>query len=70
MEVRPRFQEMSRKCVAEAMNASGFDDPCPPFGGVKDTMGRHGREGLGARVVGEEPEPRPLGPPIGAEVRQ
>ena len=35
MEVCPRFQEMGGKRVAQAMNASGFDDPCPPFGGVK-----------------------------------
>jgi hypothetical protein len=52
------------------MNASRFDDPCALFGSVKDVMGRHGREGLGARVVGEEPGDRPIGPPIGAEVRQ
>jgi len=70
MEVRSRFQEMGRKRVAEAMNAAGFDDPCTPFGGVKDAMGCHGREGLSACVVREEPGPRPIGPPIGAEVGQ
>lgn len=69
MEVRPRFQKGSRKRVPKAMNATGFDDPRTPFGGVKDAMGRYGREGLGARVVGKEPGDRPIGPPIGAEVR-
>jgi len=70
MEIGARFQEMGCKRVAEAMNAAGFANPGPPFGSMKDAMGCHGREGPGARVIGEEPEPRPIGPPIGAEVRQ
>ena len=47
----------------------GLTIPARPLAAWKDAMGRHRREGPGARVVGEEPGPRPIRPPVGAEVR-